>query len=145
MRQCRSRADQKTHPGGRDQARLCHRSGLRRAESPASRRAGEHRHALESVSARAAERTNSEIGQARDEVRVLNLGYAGTVEDVYAALSSRFGDIFSVLGQSPDAFEDEWTKAVLRIEPRLKISQKIETTKPPMELTQRGFIFPRHR
>ena len=40
------------------------------------------------------------IGQARDNVHVLNLRYAGTVEDeVYAALSQRFGDIFSVLGQ----------------------------------------------
>ena len=52
------------------------------------------------------------IGQARDDIHVLNLRYAGTVEDeVYAALSSRFGDIFSVLGQLPDAFEDDWIAA----------------------------------
>ena len=49
------------------------------------------------------------IGQGRDTVHVLNLRYAGSVEDtVYAALSERFGDIFSVLGQLPDGFEDEW-------------------------------------
>jgi Helicase conserved C-terminal domain len=37
------------------------------------------------------------IGQARDDVHVLNLRYAGTVEDqVYATLSERFGDIFAV-------------------------------------------------
>jgi predicted dinucleotide-binding enzyme len=44
------------------------------------------------------------IGQIRDNVHVLNLRYAGTVEDqVYAALSDRFGDIFSVLGRSRTA------------------------------------------
>ena len=43
------------------------------------------------------------IGQARDNVQVLSLRYAGTVEDeVYAALSHRFGDIFAVLGQLPE-------------------------------------------
>jgi len=36
------------------------------------------------------------IGQIRDEVQILNLRYAGTVDDeVYATLSSRLGDIFS--------------------------------------------------
>ena len=68
------------------------------------------------------------IGQARDDIHVLNLRYAGTVEDeVYAALSQRFGDIFSVLGQLPDAFEDDWIKALLD-------SQRVERTKPPMQL-----------
>jgi hypothetical protein len=69
-------------------------------------------------------------------VHVLNLRYAGTVEDeVYAALSNRFGDIFSVLGQLPDAFEDEWIKAVLLDRAAVRnFSQKVETTKPPMEL-----------
>ncbi|WP_203075828.1 helicase-related protein [Falsiroseomonas ponticola] len=76
------------------------------------------------------------IGQVRDNVHVLNLRYAGTVEDqVYAALSQRFGDIFSVLGQLPDAFEDDWIAAVLRDRSALQnFSQRIETTKPPMEL-----------
>ena len=55
------------------------------------------------------------IGQVRDDVHVLNLRYAGTVEDqVYATLSSRFGDIFSVLGQLPDSFEDDWIDAILK-------------------------------
>jgi superfamily II DNA or RNA helicase len=54
------------------------------------------------------------IGQIRDEIHVLNLRYAGTVEDsVYAALSQRFGDIFSVLGQLPDSLDD-WIAAVLQ-------------------------------
>lgn len=76
------------------------------------------------------------IGQIRDNVRVLNLRYAGTVEDdVYTALSHRFGDIFSVLGQLPDAFEDDWIAAVLKDRSAvLNFSQRVETTKPPMEL-----------
>ena len=70
------------------------------------------------------------IGQVRDNVHVLNLRYAGTVEDaVYAALSARFGDIFSVLGQLPDAFEDDWISAVLEDRMALRnFSQRVETT-----------------
>ncbi len=76
------------------------------------------------------------IGQVRDEIHVLNLRYAGTVEDsVYAALSQRFGDIFSVLGQLPDSFEDDWIKSVLEDRTALRnFSQRVETTKPAMEL-----------
>jgi hypothetical protein len=76
------------------------------------------------------------IGQVRDYVHVLNLRYAGTVEDeVYAALSQRFGDIFSVLGQLPDSFEDDWIAAVLKDRTSLQnFSQRVETAKPPMEL-----------
>ncbi|MGH7161730.1 MAG: helicase-related protein [Acetobacteraceae bacterium] len=76
------------------------------------------------------------IGQVRDEIHVLNLRYAGTVEDeVYAALSARFGDIFAVLGQLPDSFEDEWITAVLEDRQAVRnFSQRIEMTKPPMEL-----------
>jgi hypothetical protein len=76
------------------------------------------------------------IGQARDQVHILNLRYAGTVEDkVYAALSARFGDIFQVLGQLPDAFEDDWIAAVLgdRADVR-NFSQRVDLAKPPMEL-----------
>ncbi len=76
------------------------------------------------------------IGQARDDVHVLNLRYAGTVEDeVYAALSQRFGDIFSVLGQLPDSFEDDWISAVLDDRTALRnFSQRVGTTRPPMEV-----------
>lgn len=76
------------------------------------------------------------IGQVRDDVHVLNLRYAGTVEDeVYAALSSRFGDIFSVLGQLPDAFEDDWIDAILSDRTAVKnFSQRVQTSKPAMEL-----------
>jgi superfamily II DNA or RNA helicase len=76
------------------------------------------------------------IGQARDNVHVLNLRYAGTVEDdVYAALSERFGDIFSVLGQLPDGFEDQWIESVLSGRQAVRnFSQRIEKAKPPMEL-----------
>ncbi|HRJ01393.1 MAG TPA: phospholipase D-like domain-containing protein [Hyphomonas sp.] len=76
------------------------------------------------------------IGQARDDVHVLNLRYAGTVEDdVYAALSERFGDIFSVLGQLPDGFEDEWIDAVLHDRQAVRnFSQRVEKARPPMEL-----------
>jgi hypothetical protein len=76
------------------------------------------------------------IGQVRDAIHVLNLRYAGTVEDeVYAALSERFGDIFSVLGQLPDGFEDEWIAAVIRDRQAVRhFSQRVETVRPPMEL-----------
>jgi len=76
------------------------------------------------------------IGQVRDDVHVLSLRYAGTVEDdVYAALSARFGDIFSVLGQLPDSFEDDWIDAVLHDRQSVKnFSQRVERVKPPMEL-----------
>ena len=43
------------------------------------------------------------LGQWRDTIHVVNLRYAGTVEDdVYTALSERFEDIFAVLGQLPE-------------------------------------------
>jgi hypothetical protein len=76
------------------------------------------------------------IGQVRDDIHVLNLRYAGTVEDeVYAALSQRFGDIFSVLGQLPDAFEDDWIEAVLKDRMSVRnFSQRVERARPPMEL-----------
>src|SRR5271167_661821 len=76
------------------------------------------------------------IGQARDDIHVLSLRYAGTVEDdVYHALSERFGDIFSVLGQLPDGFEDEWISAVLRDRAAVRnFSQRVERARPPMEL-----------
>jgi hypothetical protein len=76
------------------------------------------------------------IGQARDDIHVLSLRYVGTVEDdVYRALSERFGDIFSVLGQLPDGFEDEWINAVLRDRAAVRnFSQRVERARPPMEL-----------
>lgn len=76
------------------------------------------------------------IGQARDDIHVLSLRYAGTVEDeVYAALSERFGDIFAVLGQLPDAFEDDWIEAVLQDRTAVRnFSQRVEKARPPMEL-----------
>ncbi|MCB1507067.1 MAG: SWF/SNF helicase family protein, partial [Hyphomicrobiaceae bacterium] len=76
------------------------------------------------------------IGQARDAIHVLSLRYAGTVEDeVYAALSTRLGDIFSVLGQLPDGFEDEWINAVLEDRAAVRhFSQREHTVRPPMEI-----------
>jgi len=76
------------------------------------------------------------IGQARDDIHVLSLRYAGTVEDdVYAALSDRMGDIFAVLGQLPDAFEDDWIAAVLQDRASVKnFVQRVELAKPPMEM-----------
>jgi hypothetical protein len=76
------------------------------------------------------------IGQIRDDVHILSLRYAGPVKDqVYATLSSRFGDIFSVLGQLPDCFEDQWIAAVLRDRDAVRnFSQRVETERPPMKL-----------
>lgn len=76
------------------------------------------------------------IGQARDAIHVLSMRYAGTVEDeVYAALSARYGDIFNVLGQLPDEFEDDWVEAVVRDREAVRhFSQRTSTVKPAMEL-----------
>ena len=79
------------------------------------------------------------IGQARDDIHVLNLRYAGTVEDqVYAALSQRFGDISLVLGQLPDVFEDDWIAAVLKDRTALRNFSQRLTAKPAMELRYIG-------
>jgi superfamily II DNA or RNA helicase len=76
------------------------------------------------------------VGQIRDAIHVLNLRYAGTVEDdVYATLSHRFGDIFAVLGQLPDGFEDDWVNALLQDRQAVKnFSQRVEMARPPMEM-----------
>ena len=76
------------------------------------------------------------IGQVRDDIHILNLRYAGTVEDeVYATLSQRFGDIFSVIGQLPEGFEDDWIDAVLLDRKAVRnFSQRVERARPPMEL-----------
>ncbi len=76
------------------------------------------------------------IGQVRDQVHVVNMRYAGTVEDqVYQALSDRFSDIFAVLGQLPDSFEEDWITSVLAGREQVRnFSQRIERTRPPMEL-----------
>lgn len=82
------------------------------------------------------------IGQARDAIHVLSLRYAGTVEDeVYAALSDRFGDIYSVLGQLPDGFEDDWIDAFLKDRAAVRnFSQRTETVRAPMELRYMGDV-----
>lgn len=76
------------------------------------------------------------IGQVRPAIHVVNLRYAGTVEDeVYAALSSRLGDIFAALGQLPDSFEDEWVKAVLNDRDAVRFfPDRVDTARPPMEM-----------
>ncbi|MCJ2117004.1 phospholipase D-like domain-containing protein [Methylobacterium sp. J-001] len=75
------------------------------------------------------------IGQARPEVHVANLRYAGTCEDdVYGALSSRFADIFKVLGQLPDSFEDDWVDAVLQDRDAVRLfPTRVEAIRPPLE------------
>jgi hypothetical protein len=71
---------------------------------------------------------------------------SATVEDeVYAALSNRFGDIFSVLGQLPDGFEDQWIDAVLRDRQAVRnFSQRVEKARPPMELRYKTTTPPMH-
>jgi hypothetical protein len=75
------------------------------------------------------------IGQLRDIIHVVNMRYAGTVEDdVYSALSERFSDIFAVLGQLPDSFEDAWVEAVLKDREAVRyFAQRVETISSPME------------
>jgi superfamily II DNA or RNA helicase len=54
------------------------------------------------------------IGQSRDKVRILNLRYAGSVEDkVHAALSGRLEQIRNLFGQIPDVLEDLWIEVAL--------------------------------
>lgn len=76
------------------------------------------------------------IGQSRPMVHVVNLRYAGTVEDdVYTALSERMGDIFAVIGQLPDGFEDAWVDAVLVDRDAVRhFPQRMAEVRPPMEL-----------
>lgn len=75
------------------------------------------------------------IGQPRSEIHVANLRYAGTYEDeVYGALSERFEDIFKVLGQLPDSFEDDWVDAVLKDREAVKLFPKrVEQIRSPVE------------
>jgi hypothetical protein len=66
----------------------------------------------------------------------VNLRYAGTVEgEVYAAISARLGNIFSVMGQLPDGFEDVWVSAVLKDGDAVRrFPQCIDLARPPIEL-----------
>ncbi|WP_442754264.1 helicase-related protein [Methylocystis sp. JAN1] len=75
------------------------------------------------------------IGQWRNAIHVMNLRYAGTVEDeVYTALSDRFSDIFAVLGQLPDSFEDDWVAAVLEGRESVRyFPSRVQLIQPPME------------
>lgn len=75
------------------------------------------------------------IGQPRPEIHVANLRYAGTYEDeVYGALSERFEDIFRVLGQLPDSFEDDWVDAVLQDREAVKLfPTRVERIRTPVE------------
>ncbi|MCJ2007046.1 helicase-related protein [Methylobacterium sp. J-092] len=75
------------------------------------------------------------IGQTRSTIHVANLRYANTYEDdVYSALSERFSDIFQVLGQLPDSFEDDWVDAILRDRDAVKsFPARVKLTKPAVE------------
>jgi len=54
------------------------------------------------------------IGQLRDTVDILNLRYAGSVEDrVHQLLSDRLENITSLFGQLPDVLEDVWIDIAL--------------------------------
>jgi len=74
------------------------------------------------------------IGQLRDTIHVVNMRYAGTVEDdVYSALSARFSDIFAVLRELPDSFEDAWVDAVLKDREAVRyFPQRVDLISPPM-------------
>ncbi|WP_292625507.1 helicase-related protein [Mesorhizobium sp.] len=75
------------------------------------------------------------IGQRRKQIHVANLRYAGTYEDeVYGALSERFEDIFKVLGQLPDSFEDAWVNAVLMDREAVRMfPARVDLVKSPVE------------
>jgi superfamily II DNA/RNA helicase len=51
------------------------------------------------------------IGQLREEVRIANLRYLGSVEDrVHNLLSSRLAAIHTLFGQIPDTLKDVWVQ-----------------------------------
>lgn len=55
------------------------------------------------------------IGQTRATIDVLNLRYRDSVEDdVFAVLSERFQNIWTVFRQFPDTLDDDWTRAILQ-------------------------------
>ena len=55
------------------------------------------------------------IGQSRSTIDVLNLRYRDSVEDdVFAVLSERFQNIWTMFRQFPDALDDDWTRAILQ-------------------------------
>ena len=56
-------------------------------------------------------------------------------DDVYQALSRRFGDIFAAIGQLPDGFEDDWVDAVLSDRNAVRLfPSRAATIIPPMQL-----------
>lgn len=66
------------------------------------------------------------IGQSRSTIDVLNLRYRDSVEDdVFAVLSERFQNIWTMFRQFPDALDDDWTRAILqgRAEARAFLTQ----------------------
>jgi hypothetical protein len=49
--------------------------------------------------------------------------------------SQHLSGLVSVLGQLPDAFEDQWIEAVLQDRQAVKnFSQRVEKVRPPMEM-----------
>ncbi len=53
------------------------------------------------------------FGQRRDRVDMLNLVYAGTVDEkVYRTLSARMKDRYDIFGSLPDVIEDEWIEDI---------------------------------
>ena len=75
------------------------------------------------------------IGQARPEIDVYNMRYAGSVEDrVHELLSGRQENIFRLFGQLPDTLEDVWIKVALgKVEAAKRTIDKVPE-KHPFEL-----------
>jgi superfamily II DNA/RNA helicase len=60
------------------------------------------------------------FGQARASVDVLNLVYAGTLdEQVYSRLSRRMRNRYDVFGSLPDVIEDDWIENIEKLDQRL--------------------------
>lgn len=61
------------------------------------------------------------FGQLRDRVDMLNLVYAGTVDEkVYRTLSSRMKDRYDIFGSLPDVIEDEWIEDIEHLDEYLR-------------------------
>lgn len=68
------------------------------------------------------------IGQVRERLDMLNLVYAGTIDErIYDRLSSRMKDRYDLLGGLPDVLSDRWIENIERLDEY--ISQFIERRK----------------
>lgn len=79
------------------------------------------------------------IGQVRDTVDILNMRYAGSVEDrVHDLLSQRLENISKLFGQLPDILEDVWVQVALGEEEQARKTIDAVPKQHPFQLRYHG-------